>query len=1027
MRNRLTNHPHWTDGRRGSLTSLLIDLKIDRMVRLRTERWYGADGQRRSHSRAGQQVSGTRRLLSLCLLLALVIVLMQQAADPRHVRHAFQALGVPLEETTLPIPSNLPQHDPRSGSTSAAASASSTDDRAHSAWQATCRDVVGRLLDPLSDSDITQLAGQWFSVRPDLAATQPAADVITAPSSEHSAPASKQPTLPAVQELAVQELLAQLVQETNQSTISEAEKVAWQANLRDFEAQWQVVVDMALGDSSQPLPPGTSVSPELEFTLTTYFDQRLMAMLRDATPWTQSETIPFWRLLQRGAQSRGGESPKRFPPPQYNRPPLAPSVQPSLVNTLQLAAAADALRGSLVRFSGSVRRVEFSQRVYPSFGLNQGYAILWLRGSDQAVQPVAVYTNDPQAHQLAQQLDPNSLDFPEIEVEAILAKRLAYAAESGVQVAPALFATRLIPREPPQAPLEALQPEKLWNQFLIAVLLACLLAGAILIPIYTQYRQRARHNHLHRPARRQAVQTGTEPEQAPPRKGRASGFVLFCMLIMSAGPFWLYTHADAQLVSTDMQTSAASDRSPLALLAQRSSVIPPWAETATSDPVLALYVESLQKVFDPLSAQQLVDYSTQRTGPFPDSVLKVLYATRRVGWKRAQSLAEAVPLSDPLQLQARQVSGWVRLATPVVLTEGQLNWFHGANQEQLYQLEVQIAGEESAAAGLDTPRADSELLTIYCERIPTLWLSSPQLRQPARFNVLSISTTHNPQTALCGLAEGPQWLLSANYPAQQLQAELQPRLPDHLFTLGEQGWDLMHLDTIAKHSQQRLSSEEADGFYSLLRIAGNEPRQFAKSDSAVVTASPLELLARAQENVGQAVHWPVRIVSAAVVDVVDAHHREQLGADSYVQYDGFVDIGNDRIRFQPAGSAGVATDLEFQGEFPVTIVSPRAISGLGTPTGAPGARSWSVGKYTQVHGRFYRLWSYQSELVRATGEQARQIAPLLIAARIEPRAAPVRHFSREVGWFGWALCAAILVILAGILWLVSSTQRRRAG
>jgi hypothetical protein len=1001
------------------------------MVRLRTDRWYGADGQRRSRARVGQHVSGTRRLLSLCFLLALVIVLMQQAADPGHVRHAFQALGVPLDETPATAQSDLQPSLPSLGSTAASASAMPTVGAAPSAWDVTCRDVVGRLLHPLSDPDITELAGTWFTVSL-ASAGQSVTENSADPVSERSAITVGQAALPALP--AVHELIATLVQETTQSTISEAEKTAWLARLRDFESQWDALRDGALGngalrDESQPPPGLTSISPELQSALTAYFDQRLMAVLRDATPWTKSETIPFWRLLQRGAEGRVGESTNRLLPSQRSAS-LSTSVQPPRVNTLQLAATADELRGSLIRFSGSVRRVELSERIHTRFGLNSGYAILWLRGSDQAVQPVAVYTTDRRAQELAQQLDPNSLDFPEIEVEAIFAKRLAYASESGVQVAPALFATRLNLREPRPAPLVDAQPAKLWNQFLVALLLAGLLSAAILRPIYVQYRQRTQHNNSTRRSPRQSVNSAVAPEQSPVRKGRVSGLVLMCMFAMSALPLRLPTQAQTHSGPTNTHTFSTDEKQPLEPLAQLPSATPPWAAAATTDPVLTLYVDSLQKIFDPVSAQQLADFSRQSTGPFPDSVLKVLYATRRVGWKRAEMLTQPVALSDQLQLRSERVSGWVRLASPVALSEGQLSWFQGARNEQLYRLEVQLtsAGQvlaEETVARLAPAPADSRMLTIYCQKVPKIWLSAPQLRQPARFDLLTISTTQNTPAALCGLAESPQWLLPADLSAAQQQSELQPVLPNHLRTLGEQGWDLMHLDTISQHSQQKLSSEEAAGFYSLLRIVGNE--RLKSGDGASGTNSPLELLARAQDSIGQAVHWPVRIVSATVVDVTDTAHREQLGADSYVQYDGFVEIGNDRIRFQPARSAAGAADLEFHGEFPVTIVSPRAASGLKDPAKARGARSWSVGKYTEVHGRFYRLWSYQSELVRTTGEQSRQIAPLLMAAHIETTAAPLRHTSREVGWFGVALCGAVLVILAGILRLAMSQNRRRAG
>ena len=70
------------------------------MVRLRRDRWYTADGQKRSRSRVKQQGLGGRRLISLCFLLGLVVLLMQRSADPKYISNAFRALGVPLEDSS---------------------------------------------------------------------------------------------------------------------------------------------------------------------------------------------------------------------------------------------------------------------------------------------------------------------------------------------------------------------------------------------------------------------------------------------------------------------------------------------------------------------------------------------------------------------------------------------------------------------------------------------------------------------------------------------------------------------------------------------------------------------------------------------------------------------------------------------------------------------------------------------------------------------------------------------------------------
>ncbi len=63
-------------------------------MRLARDRWYSQEGQKQLRQRARQESSGTRRVISLVLLLALVLVLMRQLSDPRKFEPAFQAIGL---------------------------------------------------------------------------------------------------------------------------------------------------------------------------------------------------------------------------------------------------------------------------------------------------------------------------------------------------------------------------------------------------------------------------------------------------------------------------------------------------------------------------------------------------------------------------------------------------------------------------------------------------------------------------------------------------------------------------------------------------------------------------------------------------------------------------------------------------------------------------------------------------------------------------------------------------------------------
>ena len=75
--------------------------------------------------------------------------------------------------------------------------------------------------------------------------------------------------------------------------------------------------------------------------------------------------------------------------------------------------------------------------------------------------------------------------------------------------------------------------------------------------------------------------------------------------------------------------------------------------------------------------------------------------------------------------------------------------------------------------------------------------------------------------------------------------------------------------------------------------------------------------------------------------------------------------------------------------------------------------------YARVSGVFYRLWSYQSELMEEKSAAARQVAPLIVASDLTLITPPIRTSSSSpIGWFGYALCLATLAVLGGILFSV---------
>ncbi len=947
-----------------------------------------------------------RRVLSLCLLLALVILLMRQAADPANVQRAFQTLGVPLDAKPGSEAPNSNTHSQADASTTLARSSleNSTfgsDSRGLSKWDATCADVIPRILDSLTADQLRDLATFWFA-RVELA-TIATAPQEREPAAEVTNPASS----PSEWVERGRDVVAQLIEQTGQSPMEADEKLQWLAELEQVSSQWQ---ELCMTAATEEL--SMSVSQELRQVLTTELDHRLVASLRDASPWTKTESLAFWRLLQRTAASVGDSQSH-----------LRESTAAPLVDTRQLDAEADALRGQRIRFRGRVHRAERVDREFAPLYMNGGYWVLWLRGEDDALQPVAVYTTDPGAAELASRVDARDGDYPPLEVHAIFAKRLAYASENGLQVGPAMMASRLIALSGPPPTTQVASPQSLGSRFRIAVMAACLLAAAILLPIVWGSGRRAK------------------------RKNRTSALILF----FASTACWQASGSTANRFAWSAPPFQAAES---ATVQQATS--PPWGKS-NSNPLTDFLTRSGQIPLTETEANELRTALSDRSAPFPDSLLKIINSIERLGWKQAVGASQAGPanaidLGEGLRLEARRFAGWVRAANPVELTEAQSDWFQLDDRARLYQVELQVQAPDEAVSDLAEDRAAAErpeLMTIFCERVPQVWLSSAQLRQPAQLAALElVDQKAAGEPVLCGLAAAPQWLLPKKVSSDQLAAELAPPLAPYALELGQLGWDLTYLDVVAEHNQQPLSRDEADGFYSMLRLAnaqsatsGKQPQVdagevssgvvgLAEDRRTTVASQPLALLADAKNSVGMPIEWLVRVVSGTLVEVDQPADQRQLGGKAYIQFDGFVDIGNDRIRFQPVGGSEATPALDFSGEFPVTIVAPlrqqqwnrRLVPVKQLDVGK---QSWTVGQYATLQGRFYRLWSYQSELVQSSAPQGRQVAPLVIASELVLTAPPASEQTAFVGWFGWALSVAMLVILGSILWLASRPRSQK--
>lgn len=400
------------------------------MARLRSEKWYSSDGQRRSRKTVTTRTNGSRRLLSLSFLLALVVMLMFKAADPKHVRNAFNALGVPLDAPAVEQPGKLAGARPLAQATPATPLTES-----QKIWRATCQDLSNRIASSLTGTRLNTLAQQWFA---------------SAPSSD--APPDWQAIV-----LHTRSLIAE--QQTRLAGVQTDPNAAapngdqWLAALRQFDQLWTEFSTKRSRTIAQADTPETGEDhlrtrgPDKDFvgseesgsfskqvfneSLSNQLDAALVAGLADAAFWKPHETTTFFRLLERAEQGiTAGQHAK------------APEI-----NTLQLESESATLRGKLVRYRGEIHQIESSSGVDPISGEETLFYKLWLRGVDRANQPVAIYLTPALAEQLPKLPQVGkSLKLSEpkrCSLSGLCGKRMAYRAEGGIEVAPSLFATHI--------------------------------------------------------------------------------------------------------------------------------------------------------------------------------------------------------------------------------------------------------------------------------------------------------------------------------------------------------------------------------------------------------------------------------------------------------------------------------------------------------------------------------------------------------------------------------------------------------
>ena len=249
------------------------------------------------------------------------------------------------------------------------------------------------------------------------------------------------------------------------------------------------------------------------------------------------------------------------------------------------------------------------------------------------------------------------------------------------------------------------------------------------------------------------------------------------------------------------------------------------------------------------------------------------------------------------------------------------------------------------------------------------------------------------------------------------------RMPDIGWAmLSSAGLNLAGLMEAADRDRQRLGAEDGDTFYGMLAAARRVTDAGADLPQPTIV-QPLDLLGDPHAFTGHWLRIPVEIIRVTRVSLQEQPRRaERIGGDHYFQIDAIGDLGNVELQI-PAADEG-EEPVRFRNRYPVTVVATELPPGLREAmdrAGGPGAYVARVSLPTEVDGFFFRLWSYESDLMSRRGGD--QFGPLIVAGRLRVLSPPGED-PAGVNRIGWAAAAVVLGALAATVVAAWVTQRR---
>ncbi|XZE36775.1 hypothetical protein SH501x_002359 [Pirellulaceae bacterium SH501] len=404
------------------------------MPRKPRDRWYSLDSQAKSRSIAYEKSTGTRRLVSLAMLLALVVILIQRASDVKQIEKVGRAVGL--------FPASANPQD-ATGSQRLDSSELSTSGEAVTSDGIPSEEREGK---PGNEQVVVFEALRLKSADQLPQARMEMWSELLKPASDET-----------IEGLAAKHFRNEIQgsnadgEPTSSQTLTDSER-AWRDESRETIQTWLRLSASAEGPQSDPwraayreLDSSLGRNEEQRIDSRDFrlaLDQRLLAEFQDNSVWRPSEQLVLLRTARRVRELAALVRKEAW---LWND---VPAIQSSQL----MSSFSESIRGVPIQLRGTIGKLDDREGKVERAGWDVfEYDVLWMKPDDASSQPIAVFQ--------PKQPDTSNREWKvgeTVEVIGMYCKRFAYQSQRGSEIAPAVIAAELrLASEPVGAPLGA--------------------------------------------------------------------------------------------------------------------------------------------------------------------------------------------------------------------------------------------------------------------------------------------------------------------------------------------------------------------------------------------------------------------------------------------------------------------------------------------------------------------------------------------------------------------------------------------